>query len=169
MQLEHVIIIGTVLLLIVLALFALYRYKHDSKNSEGYRYEKVRNYEDSKNHLLQLPQFPLSMNPPPSQPFIPSPDQKYPIPNEAFTSNYTLNDNDVKATFYRFRDAYPPEGRMMDLPPLEKRQRMLPPGQQPMNPYSGLPESLYTNDQDINKFYAKFVPDYLWCKEGVCH
>lgn len=169
MHLEVIVIISAIVLFVTLGLIVLYR---KSSQGEGYRYEKVRNYEtDSVKNLMKLPPLlNIHQNPPPSQPFIPSPQQKYPIPYEAYSnldSNYDL-ENNVNAKFYKMDTAYPPEGRMMDLPPVVKRARMLPPGQQPLNPYSGYPSSTYLSDQDINKFYAKFVPDYLWCKDGVC-
>ena len=118
--------------------------------------------------MLKLPF--LQRSPPPSQPFIPSPQLSQPMPYEAFSSldsNYD-GENNVNTTFYKMDQAYPAEGRMMDLPLLTKRARMLPPDQQPLHPYSGYPISFYSNNDDINKFYAKFVPDYLWCKDGVC-
>jgi hypothetical protein len=191
MHLETIVIISAVVLILLLVSIALYRKGEffemtDNKpvppyrgpripgnslykpQNEPYRYEKINNFEeDSVRNLLQLPF--LNQTPPPSQPFIPSPDMKHPVPYEAFSAldaSHSLDNTNVMASFQKIDNAYMPQ--TMDLPPVVKRKRMLPPDQQPRDPYSGYPEGIYTTPLEINKFQGKFVPDYLWCKDGVC-
>ena len=107
-------------------------------------------------------------NPPPSQPFIPSPPFDLAVPYEAFSGlDFSLdNINSNPNNFNKLKNAYKPN--LMDLPPLVPRDRLLPPDQQPRDIYSGYPVGTYLTDENFNKFYHQFVPDYLWCKSGVC-
>ena len=166
MNLDTIVLISAVLLIVVLGVIVWYR-----RGNELYQYEKLKNFEkDSVNNLLQLPSYVAGRAPPPCQPFIPSPEQKHPVPYEAYSALISnepgMNENPVNASFQRFNTAY--KAQLMDLPPVVKRQRLNPPGQQPVDPYSGLPVSVFSVDENINKFYHEFVPDYLWCKQGVC-
>lgn len=110
-------------------------------------------------------------NPPPTQPFVPSPPFSLAVPYEAFSGldsgyNSLDNINSNAGNFDKFKTAYEP--KLMDLPPVVPRARLLPPDEQPRDPYSGYPVSTYLTDENFNKFYHQFVPDYLWCKSGVC-
>jgi hypothetical protein len=168
MNLETIVLISLVVVIIFFAALAMYRKQHEPYG----RYEKLKDFEmDSLKNLLHLPALgpTLHQNPPPSQPFIPSPQKKHPIPYEPYSSldsSYDLQSNIANTSFQRMNSAYKPQ--MMNLPPVLRRPRMLPPDQQPVDPYSGYPASAYTSDENFNKFYHKFVPDYLWCKDGVC-
>jgi hypothetical protein len=131
------------------------------------------NYEFSPNDPDKFTMNDLAMlhaNPPPSQPFVPSPPFDLAVPYEAFSgldSTYNSLDNiNASGNFDKFKNAYNP--KLMDLPPVVPRDRLLPPDFQARDPYSGYPVGTYLTDENFNKYYKQFVPDYLWCKSGVC-
>ena len=160
-NLETIVIISTILIIILLTFIYFYRKKYESYG----RYEKLKNFEtNSVNNLLRITPVMSSRALPPSQPFVPSPEMKHPIPYESYL--FTYADTFPSTEFKKMNYAYAPS--TMSLPPVVKRDRLLPPGQQPLDPYSGFPVSMYKADGDINKFYPQFVPDSLWCRDGVC-
>lgn len=148
MKTETILLASTVLLFLVLVGIYLYR-KKDQFTYLGPQYEKVKDYQrDSWTNLMDLP------------PGV----RKMKQTREDFSGLDKVEGSN--SDFQKLGYAYNPQ--MMDLPPVVRNPRLVPPEKQARDPYSGLPVGVFSVDSDINKFYPKFVPDYLWCKEGVC-
>lgn len=152
MKLEIIVLISVVVLALVLTGVYLYRKNHETFTQSVTQYEKIKNY--SSNSWASLMDLPPGVK-----------DKKMKENYLLVNADEDLN-TEVDTKFRKLNTAY--NLHMMDLPPIQKSPRLLPVDQQPKDPYSGMPAAIFKTDGNINKFYPPYVPDYLWCKQGVC-
>ncbi len=152
MKLEIIVLVSAVLLVVVLAVVYEYRKKTESYPADS-SYEKVKNY--SSNSWSTLIDLPPGIK-----------DKRIQEDFLAIKSEDNVS-TEINTKFRKLDTAY--NIHIMDLPPIQKSPRLLPVDQQPKDLYSGMPASIFKTDKNISQFYPEFVPDYLWCKEGVCN
>jgi hypothetical protein len=73
------------------------------------------------------------------------------------------NDGQLSAgsTNATYKQAYLDPPNLLQLPPYKK---LYPANEQPLNIYTGLPQSMYIGSEKLN---AEYTPDLLWCKQHI--